>query len=212
MDGVGSCQTWRTRCNSRSAQSRKRPTNKPSREAARRTTMKETAKVLVALGGAGITLGVEVPGLARNSGDWYQLLDLCSVSGTVIGEEESPQGELAAISAVAGFLGVNRSTVQHWLGEGFIPGAGHCGRVVESANHRRAAGTVSRRLSRRICSHRRRYPNSQGDTSYGVGSCQSWPTRRDSRSAQSRKGPTNKPPRPPDGTVRPVPYSKVIVG
>lgn len=35
---------------------------------------------------------------------------------------EPPEGELVGISAVAEFLGVDRSTVHHWLREGFIPG------------------------------------------------------------------------------------------
>ena len=34
----------------------------------------------------------------------------------------APEGELVGISAVAEFLGVDRSTVHHWLREGFIPG------------------------------------------------------------------------------------------
>jgi DNA invertase Pin-like site-specific DNA recombinase len=40
----------------------------------------------VALGHAGLVLGLEVSRLARNSADWYRLLDLCGVSDTVIGD------------------------------------------------------------------------------------------------------------------------------
>ena len=40
----------------------------------------------VALGHAGLVLGLEVSRLARNSADWYRLLDLCGVTDTVIGD------------------------------------------------------------------------------------------------------------------------------
>jgi DNA invertase Pin-like site-specific DNA recombinase len=42
----------------------------------------------VALGKAGIILGLEVSRLARNNRDWYQLLDLCSLSGTLIADAD----------------------------------------------------------------------------------------------------------------------------
>lgn len=42
----------------------------------------------VALGKAGIVLGLEVSRLARNSRDWYQLLDLCSMTGTLIADAD----------------------------------------------------------------------------------------------------------------------------
>ncbi|MCA1677439.1 MAG: recombinase family protein [Actinobacteria bacterium] len=40
----------------------------------------------VGLGHAGLVLGLEVSRLARNSADWYRLLDLCGVTDTVIGD------------------------------------------------------------------------------------------------------------------------------
>jgi DNA invertase Pin-like site-specific DNA recombinase len=40
----------------------------------------------VALGHAGLVLGLEVSRLARNNVDWYRLLDLCGVTDTVIGD------------------------------------------------------------------------------------------------------------------------------
>ena len=40
----------------------------------------------VALGHAGLVLGLEVSWLARNNADWYRLLDLCGVTDTVIGD------------------------------------------------------------------------------------------------------------------------------
>jgi DNA invertase Pin-like site-specific DNA recombinase len=40
----------------------------------------------VALGRAGLVLGLEVSRLARNNVDWYRLLDLCGVTDTVIGD------------------------------------------------------------------------------------------------------------------------------
>lgn len=42
----------------------------------------------VALKRAGIVLGLEVSRLARNNSDWYQLLDLCSVTATLIGDSD----------------------------------------------------------------------------------------------------------------------------
>ena len=42
----------------------------------------------VALGHAGLVLGLEVSRLARNSADWYRLLDLCGVTDTVIGDAD----------------------------------------------------------------------------------------------------------------------------
>ena len=42
----------------------------------------------VALGRAGIVLGLEVSRLARNNRDWYGLLDLCAMKGTLIGDAE----------------------------------------------------------------------------------------------------------------------------
>jgi DNA invertase Pin-like site-specific DNA recombinase len=40
----------------------------------------------VALGRAGLVLGLEVSRLARNNGDWYRLLDLCAVRQTLIAD------------------------------------------------------------------------------------------------------------------------------
>ena len=42
----------------------------------------------VALGHVGLILSIEVLRVARNNADWYQLLDLCSVTDTLIGDEE----------------------------------------------------------------------------------------------------------------------------
>lgn len=42
----------------------------------------------VALGQVGMVLSIEVSRVARNSADWYRLLDLCSVTDTLIGDEE----------------------------------------------------------------------------------------------------------------------------
>ena len=42
----------------------------------------------VALGHAGLVLGLEVSRLARNNADWYRLLDLCGVTDTVIGDSD----------------------------------------------------------------------------------------------------------------------------
>ena len=42
----------------------------------------------VALGHVGIVLGLEVSRLARNNADWYRLLDLCSMTDTLIGDAD----------------------------------------------------------------------------------------------------------------------------
>jgi DNA invertase Pin-like site-specific DNA recombinase len=42
----------------------------------------------VALGRAGIVLGLEVSRLARNNRDWYELLDLCAMRETLIGDAD----------------------------------------------------------------------------------------------------------------------------
>ena len=42
----------------------------------------------VALGRAGLILSLEVSRMARNSADWYRLLDLCGVTDTLIGDED----------------------------------------------------------------------------------------------------------------------------
>ena len=40
----------------------------------------------VALGGVGLILGVEASRLARDNAAWYQLLDLCALTGTLIAD------------------------------------------------------------------------------------------------------------------------------
>lgn len=42
----------------------------------------------VALGHVGIILGLEVSRLARNNSDWYRLLDLCTMTNTLIGDAD----------------------------------------------------------------------------------------------------------------------------
>ncbi len=52
-------------------------------------SLREGFKNLVAdvgLGKVGIVLGIEVSRLARNNADWYQLLDLCAVTDTLIAD------------------------------------------------------------------------------------------------------------------------------
>ncbi len=52
-------------------------------------TAREGFKGLVAdvgLGRVGIVFGIEVSRLARNNADWYQLLDLCALTDTLIGD------------------------------------------------------------------------------------------------------------------------------
>ena len=42
----------------------------------------------VALGHVGIVLGLEMSRLARNTADWYRLLDLCGLTDTLIGDAD----------------------------------------------------------------------------------------------------------------------------
>src|ERR1700721_3788787 len=42
----------------------------------------------VALGRAGIVMGLEVSRLARNSADWHRLIELCSLAGALILDED----------------------------------------------------------------------------------------------------------------------------
>jgi len=42
----------------------------------------------VALGKAGLVMGLEVSRLARNSADWHRLIELCSLAGTLIFDED----------------------------------------------------------------------------------------------------------------------------
>ncbi|MDP1532656.1 MAG: recombinase family protein, partial [Rubrivivax sp.] len=42
----------------------------------------------VALGKAGIVMGLEVSRLARNSADWHRLIELCAVTATLILDED----------------------------------------------------------------------------------------------------------------------------
>jgi DNA invertase Pin-like site-specific DNA recombinase len=54
-------------------------------------TAREGFKDLVAdvgLGRVGIILGIEVSRLARNNSDWYQLLDLCALTDTLIADAD----------------------------------------------------------------------------------------------------------------------------
>ena len=42
----------------------------------------------VGLGRAGLVMSLDASRLARNNGDWYRLLDLCSLFGTLIADGE----------------------------------------------------------------------------------------------------------------------------
>ena len=55
------------------------------------STAREGFKELVAdvgLGHVGIIFGIEVSRLARNNADWYQLLDLCAITNTLIADSD----------------------------------------------------------------------------------------------------------------------------
>lgn len=60
-------------------------------ESASRTGKRSGFEQMVAraaLGEVGIILAIEVSRLARANRDWYHLLDICSITGTLIGDEE----------------------------------------------------------------------------------------------------------------------------
>jgi DNA invertase Pin-like site-specific DNA recombinase len=42
----------------------------------------------VGLGRVGLILGIEVARLARNNADWYRLLDLCTLTGTLVADSD----------------------------------------------------------------------------------------------------------------------------
>src|SRR5439155_8635207 len=42
----------------------------------------------VALAHVGIVLGLELSRLSRNNADWYRLLDLCGLTGTLLADED----------------------------------------------------------------------------------------------------------------------------
>jgi DNA invertase Pin-like site-specific DNA recombinase len=48
----------------------------------------EAMSAQVAMGRVGMILAIEVSRLARSNADWYRLLDLCSVTNTLIGDED----------------------------------------------------------------------------------------------------------------------------
>jgi excisionase family DNA binding protein len=48
----------------------------------------EEMVAMTALGKVGVVLALEVARLARGNRDWYQLLDVCSITNTLIGDEE----------------------------------------------------------------------------------------------------------------------------
>ena len=58
-----------------------------ARDDARGTGFKELVAD-VGLGKVGIVLGIEVSRLARNNADWYQLLDLCAMTDTLIADAD----------------------------------------------------------------------------------------------------------------------------
>ena len=70
----------------------------------------------VALGHAGLVLGLEVSRLARNNADWYRLLDLCGVTDTVIGDAEWPVSpQLVQRPAALGLKGTMSEAELHTL-------------------------------------------------------------------------------------------------
>jgi len=55
------------------------------------SSAREGFKALVAdvgLGKVGVILGIEVSRLARNNADWYQVLDLCAITDTLIADSD----------------------------------------------------------------------------------------------------------------------------
>lgn len=64
----------------------------------------------VALGKAGIVMGLEVSRLARNSADWHRLIELCAIAGTLILDEDGLYDPAAFNDRL--LLGLNRPETQ----------------------------------------------------------------------------------------------------
>jgi DNA invertase Pin-like site-specific DNA recombinase len=60
----------------------------------------------VALGKAGMVMGLEVSRLARNSADWHRLIELCAIAGTLILDEDGLYDPAAFNDRL--LLGLNR--------------------------------------------------------------------------------------------------------
>ena len=74
----------------------------------------------VALGRAGIVLGLEVSRLARNNADWYRLIELCSVTDTLLGDNDGLYHPALFNDRL--ILGVNRPETQSTSYSTFLAG------------------------------------------------------------------------------------------
>lgn len=91
----------------------------------------------VALGRAGIVLGLEVSRLARNNRDWYQLLDLCAVRETLIADADGVYDPAAYNDRLLlGLKGTMSEAELHILR----------GRMIAGMRHKAEKGTLRFRL------------------------------------------------------------------
>ena len=65
----------------------------------------------VAMAHVGIVLGLEVSRLARNNADWYRLLELCGITGTLIGDSDGVYHPALFNDRL--LLGLNRPVTQY---------------------------------------------------------------------------------------------------
>lgn len=80
----------------------------------------------VAMGRAGIVLGLEVSRLARNNRDWYQLLDLCAARQTLIGDTDGIYDPAAYNDRLLlGLKGTMSEAELHTLKERMVAGMRH---------------------------------------------------------------------------------------
>ena len=79
----------------------------------------------VGLDHVGIVLGIEISRLARNSRDWYQLLEVCAVFATLIADADGLYDPMTSNDRL--LLGLNSRTTystSHWIFSVFGPCAG----------------------------------------------------------------------------------------
>ena len=94
----------------------------------------------VGLGKVGIVLGIEVSRLARNNADWYQLLDLCALTDTLIADADGIYHPGRAITTAwcLGLKGTMSEAELHLIRSRLTAGLRHkaarasCGRACRS--------------------------------------------------------------------------------
>jgi DNA invertase Pin-like site-specific DNA recombinase len=97
----------------------------------------------VGLGRVGIVLGIEVSRLARNNAAWYQLLDLCALTDTLIADSDGIyHPALHNDRLVLGLKGTMSEAELHVLRARLQPAQGEQGRARASCGCRAAWSTT----------------------------------------------------------------------